>query len=184
MNHVPMRLKAREVTNVDFIEEMLGLFDTCHVGMFDDDGYPYVVPMNFGYERTDTSFIFYFHFAKQGHKVDLFKANPKVCLNMSAFQDFPEDRLNGHKHDYRSVIAKGEMRLIEQDEEELYLHAHEVLMVTNGRPFDKEARRGKMPPLYIGIVECPFENVRAKSEFPIETIEDVHFKKLGRMKNL
>jgi len=49
MNHVPMRLKAREVTDVDLIEEMLGIFDTCHVGMIDDDGYPYVVPMNFGY---------------------------------------------------------------------------------------------------------------------------------------
>jgi len=183
MNHVPMRLKAREVTDVDLIEEMLGIFDTCHVGMIDDDGYPYVVPMNFGYEKTDTSFIFYFHFAKQGHKVDCFKANPKVCLTMSAFQDFPNDITNGHKHDYRSVIAKGEMKLYEQEDEEIFLHAHELLMKTNGRPFDRDARKGKMPGLYAGVVECPFENVRAKSEFPIETKEDVHFKKTGRMKS-
>ena len=50
---------------------------------------------------------------KRGLKVDLIKKNPKVCLEFSAFNDFPDHKYKGHYHDYRSVIAKGTMKLID-----------------------------------------------------------------------
>lgn len=180
-----MRRKEREVTNPDYLEEMLEMFETVNVGMNDDDGYPYVVPMNYGFDRTDEGFVFYVHFAKQGHKVDLLKKDPRVCLTMSLFQDYPDDVFIGHKHDYRSVIAKGKMEIFDmQDHFEEFMKAHEKLMIDNGREFNWEERAKKMPPMYMGRIVCKYEDVRGKSEFPIKSIEDVHFKKTGRKKPL
>ena len=45
-----------------------------------EDGYPYVVPVNFYYdEPTET---LYFHGAKTGHKIDSIQKNPKVCFTV------------------------------------------------------------------------------------------------------
>ena len=45
-----------------------------------EDGYPYVVPVNFYYdEPTET---LYFHGAKIGHKIGSIQKNPKVCFTV------------------------------------------------------------------------------------------------------
>lgn len=49
----------REVTDPIFIHEMLQLFHHVNVGMIDEDGYPYVVPLNFGYELKDEKLYVY-----------------------------------------------------------------------------------------------------------------------------
>ena len=41
--------------------------------MIDEDGYPYVVPLNFGYELKDEKVYVYVHFMKRGHKFDLMR---------------------------------------------------------------------------------------------------------------
>ena len=43
----------REVKEPELISAMLDEMDHVHIGMFDEDGYPYVVPLNFGYEIKD-----------------------------------------------------------------------------------------------------------------------------------
>ena len=50
---------------------------------------------------------------KIGLKVDLIKKNLKVCLEFSAFNDFPDHKYKGHYYYYRSIIAKGTMKLID-----------------------------------------------------------------------
>lgn len=82
----------REVKDPVLIEDMLKMFNIVNVGINGDDGYPYVVPLNFGFEVKDNKFIFYTHFMKRGLKVDLIKKNPKVCLEFSAFNDFPDHK--------------------------------------------------------------------------------------------
>ena len=46
-----MRRKDREVTDLSQLEEIIRQCDCIHLGLLDGDS-PYVVPMNFGYERT------------------------------------------------------------------------------------------------------------------------------------
>jgi uncharacterized protein len=53
-----MRRKDREVTDLSRLEEIIQKCDCIHLGLLDGD-YPYVVPMNFGYERTGDQFTFY-----------------------------------------------------------------------------------------------------------------------------
>ena len=43
----------REVKDLVLIEEMLKMFNIVNVGINGDDGYPYVVPLNFGFEVKD-----------------------------------------------------------------------------------------------------------------------------------
>ena len=48
-----MRQKNREITDlVEIIEVMRGC-DVCRLGLNDEDGFPYVIPLNFGMEVTD-----------------------------------------------------------------------------------------------------------------------------------
>lgn len=44
-----------------------------------DNGYPYVIPINFFYDQDENKI--YVHSAKNGHMVDSIRANSKVCLS-------------------------------------------------------------------------------------------------------
>ena len=51
--------------------------------MFDAD-YPYIVPLHYGYEYKEGILIFYMHCAKEGHKLDLIRSNPNVCIEIES----------------------------------------------------------------------------------------------------
>ena len=57
-----MRQSKRQVTDKATICAMLDAIDTIHVAMH-DELFPYVVPLNFGYDWED-KLVFYFHCAK------------------------------------------------------------------------------------------------------------------------
>ena len=74
-----MRRKDREVQSLDEIFGILNRCNTVRIG-FQGDKYPYVVPVSFGAELVDGQVIVYFHCARQGMKLELLKANPRVCV--------------------------------------------------------------------------------------------------------
>ena len=76
-----MRRKDREVKNIDEIMQIIEKAKVLHLGLF-DSGYPYVLPLHYGYEYSNGSLILYLHSAKEGHKLDLIRANPNVCIEM------------------------------------------------------------------------------------------------------
>lgn len=171
-----MRRFEREVIDPLLIEEMLKMFDYVNIGINGDDGFPYVVPVNYGFEMKQDKLYVYTHFAKKGMKIDLIQKNPKVCLSFNAFHDFPDCKYKGHYHDYRSVIAKGIIKLIDgHDDYAIYKRGYELLYTCNHREIKPLEDRTTIPPMYIGVIECDMKDVTAKSEFPIRTKEDVPF---------
>ena len=62
---------------------------------FHDDPYPYTLPMEY-YYFGDTM---YFHFTTSGRKIDLWKKNPNVTVEV--------DWHNSDMSDYKSVIIRG-----------------------------------------------------------------------------
>ncbi len=58
------------------IEKIIRNCSICYVGMIDNDGNPYVLPMNFGYEDN----VVYLHSAPDGHLVSVINNNPNVCI--------------------------------------------------------------------------------------------------------
>ena len=71
-----MRQSKRQVTDKATICAMLDAIDTIHVAMHDEP-FPYVVPLNFGYDWED-KLVFYFHCANEGYKLDL-----QMCIRDS-----------------------------------------------------------------------------------------------------
>ena len=166
----------REVTEPEIIDEMLKMFDHVVVSMHDTDGYPYAVPLNYGYEIRDGKLYVYMHFMKRGHKLDLFRNDPHVCMTFCAFNDFPDRPYKGHRHDYRSVIAKGEMHIIDATVDyDTFERGYNLLYTCNNREIKPLRDRKPLPAMYIGMVVCDMENVTAKSEFPLRKREDVPF---------
>lgn len=54
----------------------------CHVAL-DDDGAPYLVPLNFGWQVTENQLTLYFHSAPTGYKIDVLRKNPQLCFNFT-----------------------------------------------------------------------------------------------------
>lgn len=97
-----------------------------------DEGYPYAVPISYVYADGKL----YFHCAQSGHKLDAIARCPKAsfCV-VDQDQVLPELYTTA----YRSVIAFGTIRVLEDDREKRA--AVEALAVKYA-PADSPARRG------------------------------------------
>ena len=106
-----MRRKDKEIKDKGQVEQIVKNAQVCHLALA-DNGQPYVVPLNFGYRDG----VVYFHSAREGRKIDMLKANPRVCL---AFSN-PGAIVQGETsckwgQEFESVIAFGEARVIEDE---------------------------------------------------------------------
>lgn len=115
-----MRRSDREVTDINNILEIVGRAKILHLGLFDGE-FPYIVPMHFGYEFNDGRFVFFLHSAKEGHKLDLIKDNPNVCIEMECDVTLISGGEVPCKYgsEYASVIGQGQAELVEDEEEKI-----------------------------------------------------------------
>jgi len=117
-----MRKKEREITDLSEIEGIIQKAKVCRVA-FVDGNEPYIVPVNFGYERG----ALYVHGADAGHKIEILKKNNRVCFEMD--EDVvivPGDKACGFCAKYRSAIGSGKASILKKDEEKL--HGLNVIM--------------------------------------------------------
>ncbi len=68
-----MRRKDRELTDRSSIDQIIRRCQVCHLAVC-DEGQPYVIPLNFGYDGQ----CLYFHSATSGKKLDILKRNSRV----------------------------------------------------------------------------------------------------------
>ena len=78
------------------------------LSVFDENGYPYGIPMNHWYNEKDGKL--YFHGAKSGHKLEAIKKYDKVsfCVHDSGYCNEGEWALN-----IKSVVGFGRMQIVE-----------------------------------------------------------------------
>jgi len=108
-----MRRKDREVTELSEIIGMINRCEVLHLGLV-DDGRPYIVPLNFGFEEKDGQLTFVFHSAKEGRKIDVIKRNPNACFELSRLHKIIRgEKPAGWTARYESVIGYGELRPLE-----------------------------------------------------------------------
>ena len=77
-----MRRKDREITGRENIEPILQACKVCRVAMTGTDGWPYVIPMNFGYTWDEDGLTLYFHGGVKGKKIDSLRADPRICFEL------------------------------------------------------------------------------------------------------
>ena len=63
-----MRRSDREIKNIEEIMAVMRQCDVCRLAL-NDDGYPYIVPLNFGFTEDDGKIELFFHSAAEGHKL-------------------------------------------------------------------------------------------------------------------
>lgn len=107
-----MRRKDREITDLDCIIDIIRKCDTCRISLFDDE-YPYIIPMNFGFEKIDDQLVLYFHGAHVGKKIDLIKK----CNRASFEMDCSHRLITGEKAcdytmEYESVCGNGTIEIL------------------------------------------------------------------------
>ena len=162
----------REIRDRDVIKAILDMCDVITIGFHDDD-YPYVLPVNFGYEFDD-DLIFYTHHAPVGYKNKLIEKNPKVCVTTYKFMDRIFNDYDNSSHDYRSVMAYGEMSFIRRDSDE-YGKAWSVFCACNGRTVPDTVFQPDFNVL-MGKIVCLRENVIGKAQRHITRPDEVPFK--------
>ncbi|MDX9941605.1 MAG: pyridoxamine 5'-phosphate oxidase family protein [Bacteroidales bacterium] len=111
-------MRTRMTTDSREIKDIIEKCDTCFTAMVDQEGLPYVVPMNFGYEDG----IIYLHSGKTGHKLDILKNNPETCIAFSTDHKIyfrHETVACSYGMDYRSVLAFGKVAFIEDYDEKV-----------------------------------------------------------------
>ena len=74
-----------------------------------DEGYPYAVPLSYAYDSGKI----YFHCAKEGHKLDAVRREPKASFCVIDRDDVLPERFTTR---YKSVIAFGKARVMTEDE--------------------------------------------------------------------
>ena len=103
-----MTRREREVTDINDILQIINETKILHLGL-SDEGWPYVVPMNYGYEYVDGKLTFYLHGATKGYKFDALEKNPKVSFEGKVACQYGMA--------YRSVMGRGYGTLVADVEE-------------------------------------------------------------------
>lgn len=134
-----MTRREREVKDPEKILEILNTSKVLHLGLV-DDGMPYIVPMNYGYEMEDGVLTLYLHSAVKGYKLDVIRKNPTCCFEMECgIQPFSGKLPCTYGITYSSLMGRGRVEIVEDVAEKE--KAMTVLMKTQtGKDFEFNER--------------------------------------------
>lgn len=154
-----MRRSDREVTDINSILEIVSKAKILHLGLF-DESFPYIVPMHFGYEFNDGRFVFFLHSAKEGHKLDLIKDNPNVCIEMECDVNLISGGEVPCKYgsEFASVIGRGHAELVADEKEKI--KALQLLMKNQtGRSFEIDTKMAES----VAVIKVMISDFSAKA---------------------
>lgn len=111
-----MRRKDREITDFNEMIEIIKRCDVCRIALH-DDGFPYIVPLNFGLEVQGEKVFFYFHCAGKGKKLDLIARDNRATFELDCGHKLvlDEEQMNCTM-DYASVIGHGTIETVKEEE--------------------------------------------------------------------
>lgn len=111
-----MRRRDREVKDFSEIVEIIKMCDVCRLAL-NDDGYPYIVPLNFGMEVEGEKIYLYFHGALKGRKIDLIEKDNRASFEMDCEHELQYCEEKGDcSFGYASVIGRGHIKMLNEDE--------------------------------------------------------------------
>lgn len=120
-----MRRSDREIKEFCEIVEVMKRCDVCRVAL-NDNGYPYIIPLNFGMKAEAGQITLYFHGAGEGKKYELIKRDNRAGFEM----DCSHRLVMGAggcscTMKYESVVGRGRIEIVPEDEK---IKALSVLM--------------------------------------------------------
>lgn len=135
-----MRRKDREANDFSQIKEIIAECDVIRLG-FSDGEFPYIVPVNFGYEIENQQIYFYIHGALEGKKLELIKKSGICSFEMDcahAIELLPE--LKNVTMRYKCLMGKAKIEILAEADKQ---HGIDMLMgryaETKNFAYDKKA---------------------------------------------
>lgn len=117
-----MRRDDREIKDREEIIEVLRKSDVCRLALNGDDGYPYIVPLNYGIKVKGDKLMLFFHSALDGKKVDLMKKDNRASFEVDLEHELDYSKEKGYcTFKYQSVVGKGKIRILDEEEKEAAL---------------------------------------------------------------
>ena len=111
-----MRRSDREVKEFKDIVAIMEQCDVCRIAL-NHNGYPYIVPLNFGMKVEGAKIELYFHGAMEGTKYDLMEADNRAGFEMDCEHRLVTELERGNcTMEYASVIGQGHMEILPEDE--------------------------------------------------------------------
>lgn len=115
-----MRRKDREITDLEEIKAVVEKCDVCRIAINGDDGYPHIVPLNFGCEWQGERLTLYFHSAQEGRKMDLLARDSRVAFEMDCEHEIFSVEERGYcTMNFASVMGRGRIEFIDSEEEKI-----------------------------------------------------------------
>lgn len=152
-----MTRRERQVTDINEILKILDNSKVLHLGLVDGDE-PYVVPMNYGYTYEDDKLTIWLHCARQGRKLDVMRANPKVFFEMEyGITPFEGEVACKYGITYSSLMGRGVATIIE-DVETKKIALSSLMKVQTGKDFTFEDRMAEV----VGVVRIDVIEFTAK----------------------
>lgn len=117
-----MRRSDREVKEMKDIVAIMEKCDVCRIAL-NNNGYPYILPLNFGMCVRDDIIELYFHGAMEGTKYDLIEKDNRASFEMDCEHELVTEIERGScTMEYESVIGQGHIEILSDDEKYNALH--------------------------------------------------------------
>lgn len=149
-------MKTFAIDELEKIEEVLQACKVCYVGVAEEDGTPYVLPMNFGYADG----IIYLHSAQEGRSIRAMEKNPKICVTFCTdpqlIRQHP-DVACSYRMRAASVICEGVVEF-----EEDFAQKEEALRIIMKQYIDKHFEFSVPAVNNVKIWKLPLQTVSAK----------------------
>lgn len=121
-----MRRKDLAVTQPEEQDRIILACDCMRLGLADGD-YPYVVPVNFGYQREDGQSKFYIHSAGVGHKIELLRKNLRCGFELDTGRELHTNEAPcDFSMAYESIMGNGD--IVELTAPEDKIQALQIIM--------------------------------------------------------
>lgn len=141
------------------LEGMVALLESQSVGRLamDNNGQPYIVPLHYLYETGKI----YFHSRKDGLKISCLLANPQVCFEVDELIKISSgDIACDFSTKYRSVLAFGTARIMEESAEKAAVTDRLVEKYARGNSFKTPSREALAK---VAIVEIYITEMTGKT---------------------
>lgn len=111
-----MRRRDREITDRQDMLAVIKRCDVCRLAL-NDEGYPYILPVNFGLNVAGDTVEFYFHGANEGYKYELMKRDNRASFEMDCSHRLVMDETRGScTMEYESVIGRGRIEMVPDEQ--------------------------------------------------------------------
>lgn len=111
-----MRRSDREIIDRQELLQVIEGCDVCRLAL-NDEGYPYLLPLNFGMREEAGQVVLYFHSAAEGRKWELIDRDPRASFEMDRGHILCLDEAQGNcTMAYESVIGRGRIERVPDEE--------------------------------------------------------------------